>query len=261
MSFRAPGAASVAGGVSILVYLAGVNSALAISVASPLVFTAAEPLAQEWMDQVVAVLRNLPLPAGPELVDWVTQPIAIVAAGVVVSALALVLFFKRRSLVQQAEQSVPAAPVDDAVDGDLSFIYSQYGTSQTLRQNSIAAARQGAVRSGDTVSLAHKTDANGILAWLEVEGDTQARFPISAGRVKIGRHSENDIVLNNPTVHRRHAVLQMENGSSFELQDLGGANGTCVNGERCATRMLQHGDMLELGEVRLKFIRVPHTPT
>lgn len=50
-------------------------------------------------------------------------------------------------------------------------------------------------------------------------------------QLRIGRSSENEIVLDDDRVSRRHARLEVHDGG-FTLFDLGGENGTYVDGER-----------------------------
>src|SRR5262249_39272447 len=52
------------------------------------------------------------------------------------------------------------------------------------------------------------------------------------GRVLIGRTSESDIILDEETVSRRHAVLVRHRGDRWSLVDEGGTNGTFVDGVR-----------------------------
>ncbi|MGD9935797.1 MAG: FHA domain-containing protein, partial [Dehalococcoidia bacterium] len=63
---------------------------------------------------------------------------------------------------------------------------------------------------------------------------TEQEFTLgdSAG---IGRSVENDLVLEAPNISRKHARLLRTDGS-FELTDLGSANGTVVNGHEIDPR-------------------------
>jgi pSer/pThr/pTyr-binding forkhead associated (FHA) protein len=73
--------------------------------------------------------------------------------------------------------------------------------------------------------------------------------------VFIGRDPGNHVVLSEPTVSARHAVI-VRKGEDYWLQDLGSTNGTRLNGTpvKGLTR-LKTGDKLTLGEVTLKFLR------
>jgi serine/threonine protein kinase len=67
------------------------------------------------------------------------------------------------------------------------------------------------------------------------------------GLVRIGRHPENDLVLDDLLVSRWHATLWHE-ASQYYLRDEGSVNGTCVNGRlvRGATAV-SLGDAIEIG--------------
>jgi hypothetical protein len=65
----------------------------------------------------------------------------------------------------------------------------------------------------------------------------------------IGR--EGDIVLADEQVSRRHAVIRVAS-NRVEIEDLGSANGTEVNGRRITeATVLAHGDKVVLGETEL----------
>jgi phosphoserine phosphatase RsbU/P len=70
--------------------------------------------------------------------------------------------------------------------------------------------------------------------------------PIAQSVLKIGRNSENDVILNDPSISRFHAEIRPQNGS-FYVVDVGSKNGTIVNGERVTERKLVHGDRIQLG--------------
>ena len=69
----------------------------------------------------------------------------------------------------------------------------------------------------------------------------------------IGRNPDNAIALDHLTVSAEHAVLEIEAGRA-RLRDLRSRNGTLVNGERIDERWLAHGDLIEVGVFRLRFI-------
>ena len=64
----------------------------------------------------------------------------------------------------------------------------------------------------------------------------------------IGRSSECQIIVTDPRVSRRHAMIRKQDGG-FYLFDLGSFNGSYLNGSRVtATRQLQHGDVLTFAD-------------
>ena len=69
----------------------------------------------------------------------------------------------------------------------------------------------------------------------------------------IGRTPENDIVLNHKSISRHHAKI-LRDGSRYTILDLESANGVRVSGVEHAKVELQSGDVVELGEMRLRFL-------
>ena len=78
-------------------------------------------------------------------------------------------------------------------------------------------------------------------------------FPISTGKeTKIGRATDNDIVLGDSSVSRHHAAIESRNGS-FQVRDLGSQNGTFVRGERVSEAPLKNGDPVRVGDASFTF--------
>ncbi|WP_334150786.1 FHA domain-containing protein [Hyphomicrobium sp.] len=100
-------------------------------------------------------------------------------------------------------------------------------------------------------------DASGsavVYGWLETMDGKALRHPLRTTDVHVGRHRDNDICLQNDSISRRHAVLHYDAGTRrVVITDLGGSNGVIVNRTKCASRELNDGDTVELGEVRLRF--------
>jgi pSer/pThr/pTyr-binding forkhead associated (FHA) protein len=68
----------------------------------------------------------------------------------------------------------------------------------------------------------------------------------------IGRIEENDIVINNLAVSRRHAKIYIKDGKVF-IKDLVSANGTFVNGLMVDEAELKKGDSILIGKHIIKF--------
>lgn len=73
------------------------------------------------------------------------------------------------------------------------------------------------------------------------------------GELRIGRAEELEITIDHRSVSREHARLSCENGR-YRLIDRGSSNGVMVNGDRVTDAELNAGDVLELGEVLLRFV-------
>ncbi|MFM8651765.1 MAG: FHA domain-containing protein [Acidimicrobiaceae bacterium] len=79
---------------------------------------------------------------------------------------------------------------------------------------------------------------------------TGSRFTLSKDVTQIGRHQESDILLDDITVSRRHAEV-VKTSNSLLVRDLGSLNGTYVNQSRVGEFLLKHGDVLQVGTVRM----------
>lgn len=91
------------------------------------------------------------------------------------------------------------------------------------------------------------------LAYLTEVGADRPPIPVTKTSARIGRDSDNDIVLNNDSVSGHHAKLQLDPGGTFTITDLGSNNGILVNGKSAASSPLADGDTIELGDLRLLF--------
>jgi len=78
-------------------------------------------------------------------------------------------------------------------------------------------------------------------------------FSISKDRITIGRSKENDVVLTDSSVSRRHAEIE-KGQSGYFITDLGSYNQTKLNGEFIEKAPLKHGDEIELGMTRLTYL-------
>ena len=93
-----------------------------------------------------------------------------------------------------------------------------------------------------------------VYGWLEMLDGNASRYPLQTTNVRIGRHRDNDICLMNDSISRRHALLHFDaDKRTFVITDLGGDNGVVVNKVKEQSHDLNDGDLVELGEVRLRF--------
>jgi pSer/pThr/pTyr-binding forkhead associated (FHA) protein len=79
------------------------------------------------------------------------------------------------------------------------------------------------------------------------------------GRLVIGRGSECDLILDEPEMSRRHAMIENSDDGIF-LRDLGSANGTYVNGVQVRDAVLHPDDQLAFDRNRF-LIEAPGMPT
>ena len=63
----------------------------------------------------------------------------------------------------------------------------------------------------------------------------------------IGRADDNDVVIADLQVSRRHAELRRLGGGRFQLTDIGSHNGTFVNGQQITTEVVTKADVIGIG--------------
>jgi len=80
-----------------------------------------------------------------------------------------------------------------------------------------------------------------------------AEFTLTKPVLRIGRDERLDIWINHKSISHEHAELQLTDGrvTAFDLES---ANGMRVNGIDTSRALLEPGDVLELGEVRFRFL-------
>src|SRR4051794_23079494 len=82
-----------------------------------------------------------------------------------------------------------------------------------------------------------------------------AEFPLTQARpLVVGRGEECDVSINHPSVSRVHAEIQPLGDGRYEIVDRESANGVRVNGVELPRTLLDARDVIELGDVILKFI-------
>lgn len=80
-----------------------------------------------------------------------------------------------------------------------------------------------------------------------------AEYALSRERMRIGRAEDLEIWVNHRSISREHAEVVNEGGKLF-IRDLASANGLRVNGADARNHELKPGDVVELGQVRFRFV-------
>ncbi len=82
--------------------------------------------------------------------------------------------------------------------------------------------------------------------------DGKRHVPLSRPVLTLGRALDNDLVIDDTRVSRRHAQLRLR-GGRYVLYDTGSSGGTTVNGEPIAERELRAGDVIRLAGYAIVF--------
>lgn len=93
-------------------------------------------------------------------------------------------------------------------------------------------------------------------AYLISQSSHPRRFAIASPIWRIGRSRENEMVLDDISISRRHAEIQRGPDGAFTLLDRGSRNGIYVNGQQVRKHVLKENDMIEIGDVALRFTEV-----
>ena len=151
------------------------------------------------------------------------------------------------------------ARVDDEAVGTRGAVSRPRGVAGSGYDRDVASP--GGER-GDmsTVAIGRPTTAladGDRLYLLVVAGDASWMQPLpSAGVVVIGRVAGCEVQLDDTSVSRQHARIELGDGRATVV-DLGSQNGTLVNNQRVERRDLVGGDVLTVGTAVLVF----HGPT
>jgi pSer/pThr/pTyr-binding forkhead associated (FHA) protein len=122
------------------------------------------------------------------------------------------------------------------------------------------------IRDAVTLSLGDDVDGATIQlipdrpadpAGVRVRGDRDEPVDVTllrtpGGRLRIGRQPDNDMVLDDPLISRRHAELR-QTPQGWQLVDLNSSNGTFVNGRPVSSATLVPGDVIGLGHGNYRF--------
>jgi sigma-B regulation protein RsbU (phosphoserine phosphatase) len=100
----------------------------------------------------------------------------------------------------------------------------------------------------DNVELSY-SDANGPCS-----------VPLGQGSISIGRAPDQDIVLSDPRVSRRHALIVQEQ-DSYSVIDQNSTHGTFLNSVRVDKATLTLGDVLQIGSTNGPRVRVQQAQT
>ncbi len=72
--------------------------------------------------------------------------------------------------------------------------------------------------------------------------------------IMLGRHRNNDIVVKDPFVSKKHFQIVKDEDEYF-LEDTGSANGTYLNKERLLDIVkLENGDIIRVGQIQFLFV-------
>ena len=81
-------------------------------------------------------------------------------------------------------------------------------------------------------------------------------YKLNKERISIGRNRNSQIVINNNTISKDHAIIEFDEDGNAIIKDLNSSNGTYVNGQRLKVIpiRLKTGDKITFGKYDMEFI-------
>jgi pSer/pThr/pTyr-binding forkhead associated (FHA) protein len=100
-----------------------------------------------------------------------------------------------------------------------------------------------------------ETQRSGSLVILN--GDFEGmRYLLSSDETLIGRNPTTNITLLDEGISREHTMIGFDDvDAEYVIEDLQSTNGTKVNGKRVRSATLTHGDEIQIGHTRFKFLQ------
>jgi pSer/pThr/pTyr-binding forkhead associated (FHA) protein len=131
----------------------------------------------------------------------------------------------------------------------------------------LVAQEQGVQPTEETVALPRLASRDRRRAAAEIRRPAPGRYlavedggdvvlvAIRESALRLGRDAAADMVFDDPSVSRRHAIVLPRDGGTVILDDRS-LNGVRVNGKRVMAQTLRDGDVIALGSVTMRFVEV-----
>lgn len=165
-----------------------------------------------------------------------------------------------QQVAPQAPQVAPAAaaavPAAASVAASIPSLQQQNNISGIDVYNSVPAAaypaRQVPFEEERTTVMSQAPAAKQMEVYLYDE-ENDIAYKLTGDPQRIGRESQNEIVISDINASRVHAEIHMEPNGTWIIADLGSTNGLYVNGRRVKSAPLNDADIVLIGTTRLEF--------
>jgi FHA domain-containing protein len=153
----------------------------------------------------------------------------------------------RRDLFRAARQAIQSACGSQTMAGDLRML-----DDEARLDASTLAVPPGGILGG----------VAGRFTFYLKDGSNV--YPLHLGLNSVGRLPDNDVVVRDECVSRRHCAVVIHHDMRVELHDVASKNGTLLNGKKIpGPTKMQSGDQITLCGRRLTFhiVEVPPEPS
>ena len=140
-------------------------------------------------------------------------------------------------------------------EAELVFMRTESAASSIPGTGSAAGVSRTGAGPGETVVMGRPQ--SGILAWLAVtDGPSKGRtYQLREGDNTIGRAGENDFVIEDNAISRRHAMVRVQD-DRYVLIDLGSRGGIRTGNRVIEGKSIASGGVITLGNTRLSLVQV-----
>jgi hypothetical protein len=143
----------------------------------------------------------------------------------------------RRDQFRAARQAIQAACGAQTLAGDLHMLVDE----ERLNASTVAVPPGGALPGPLGRFTFYLKDGGNV-------------YPLHAGLNSVGRLPDNDVVIRDECVSRRHCAVVIHHDMRCEIHDVASKNGTLLNGKKIpGPTRLQSGDQITLCGRRLTF--------
>jgi pSer/pThr/pTyr-binding forkhead associated (FHA) protein len=140
-------------------------------------------------------------------------------------------------LFRAARQAIQQACGSQTLAGDLRMLADE----QQLNASTIAAPPNGLPPGAAARFTFYLKDGTNV-------------YPLHVGLNSVGRLPDNDVVIRDECVSRRHCAVVIHHDMRCELHDVASKNGTLLNGKKIpGPTKIQSGDQITLCGRRLTF--------
>jgi hypothetical protein len=115
-----------------------------------------------------------------------------------------------------------------------------------LKEHRFSSTLDTAARTGEEPAL-----EGPVRVLIRTDGNTDI-VHVLGRRTRIGRGSDNELVLDTKHISRYHAVL-LAGPVNTSIEDLNSTNGVFVNGKRVTRQVLQDGDRVTVGRTQFRY--------
>ena len=135
--------------------------------------------------------------------------------------------------------------------GETEVVFMEAGPSTAAASGTHATA--GPQRPAETMVMGRP---EGVMAWLAVTAGPEKgkTYQLKVGDNTIGRDADNDLVIQDASISRSHAMIRVQEGS-FVLVDLGSSSGTRVGERTLEGKPLKAGSVIDVGQTQHSLVQ------